>query len=586
MTLRILVFSAFFLALQTTIIASDPSAKVDKSLLEKYRSTPSNEYLVLMKDRVVFSTTPDFLSKNEKGKFVYDALLSNANKTQRPVIEFLIKNKIPFQSFIITNAIKVNSDYSTMMTLAARADVEQIIDNSPIKMLDYSVTKKTESVRMPEPEWGIKTIKADSVWLLGYRGKGVVVGGQDTGYDWDVSPLKKQYRGYKDSLNVSHSYHWHDAIKKNNPKFPDSLLNPCGYSTKEPCDDNNHGTHTMGTMVGEDDNNKIGVSPESKWIACRNMDRGWGQPSTYIECFEWLLAPYDQNGKNADPARSPHVINNSWYCSTEEGCNPSNFKMMEEVVKNLKASGIVVVVSAGNSGSACGTVTGPPGFFEPSFSVGATDRNDLIAGFSSRGPVVIDSSFRIKPNVSAPGVGVRSVIRNGGFASFNGTSMAGPHVAGVVALMISANPSLAGKVNIIEDIIESTAVRRTSDQICNQIPGSQIPNPVYGYGRIDALAAVKKSLSLISSVIHTDDNNPLKILPNPAHQEIFISSENQIFLDEIHIFDIQGRLIERKIFSHPETLIKHNIEDYQSGFYVVRVLSAGKSYTAKFIKNP
>jgi hypothetical protein len=130
------------LALQTTIIASDPSAKVDKSLLEKYRSTPSNEYLVLMKDRVVFSTTPDFLSKNEKGKFVYDALLSNANKTQRPVIEFLIKNKIPFQSFIITNAIKVNSDYSTMMTLAARADVEQIIDNSPIKMLDYSVTKK------------------------------------------------------------------------------------------------------------------------------------------------------------------------------------------------------------------------------------------------------------------------------------------------------------------------------------------------------------------------------------------------------------------------------------------------------------
>jgi serine protease AprX len=586
MTLRILVFSAFFLALQTTIIASDPSAKVDKSLLEKYRSTPSNEYLVLMKDRVVFSTTPDFLSKNEKGKFVYDALLSNANKTQRPVIESLIKNKIPFQSFIITNAIKVNSDYSTMMTLAARADVEQIIDNSPIKMLDYSVTKKTESVRMPEPEWGIKTIKADSVWLQGYRGKGVVVGGQDTGYDWDVSPLKKQYRGYKDSLNVSHSYHWHDAIKKNNPKFPDSLLNPCGYSTKEPCDDNNHGTHTMGTMVGEDDNNKIGVSPESKWIACRNMDRGWGQPSTYIECFEWLLAPYDQNGKNADPARSPHVINNSWYCSTEEGCNPSNFKMMEEVVKNLKASGIVVVVSAGNSGSACGTVTGPPGFFEPSFSVGATDRNDLIAGFSSRGPVVIDSSFRIKPNVSAPGVGVRSVIRNGGFASFNGTSMAGPHVAGVVALMISANPSLAGKVNIIEDIIESTAVRRTSDQICNQIPGSQIPNPVYGYGRIDALAAVKKSLSLISSVIHTDDNNPLKILPNPAHQEIFISSENQIFLDEIHIFDIQGRLIERKIFSHPETLIKHNIEDYQSGFYVVRVLSAGKSYTAKFIKNP
>lgn len=124
--------------------------------------------------------------------------------------------------------------------------------------------------------------------------------------------------------------------------------------------------------------------------------------------------------------------------------------------------------------------------------------------------------------------------------------MAGPHVAGVVALMISANPSLAGKVNLIEDIIESTAVRRTSDQICNQIPGSQIPNPVYGYGRIDALAAVKKSLLFISSVFHADDNNPMKILPNPAHQEIFISLDNQLSLDEIHIFDNQEDLWKEK----------------------------------------
>ncbi len=582
---RFFLFTIIFFSIDSFLLASDPIAKVDKSLLEKYKTSTLNEYLVLMKERIVFHQSLDFLSKTDKGKYVYNALVKKADQSQKVIIEYLKAKNISYQSFIITNAIKVNSDYQTMIALATRNDVDLIIDNGPIKMLDYSVGKKIESLRMTEPEWGLKLIKADSVWQLGFKGKGIVVAGQDTGYDWDASPIKNQYRGFKDSLNVSHAYNWHDAIHKNNPKFPDSLINPCGYDTKEPCDDNNHGTHTMGTMVGEDSNNKIGVAPESKWIACRNMDRGWGQPSTYLECFEWLLAPFDLNGKNADPANAPHVINNSWYCSTEEGCNASNFKMMEEVVKNIKASGIVVVVSAGNSGSACGTVTGPPGFFEPSFSVGASDKNDMIAGFSSRGPVVIDSSMRVKPNVTAPGVGVRSVIRNGAFASFNGTSMAGPHVAGVVALMISANPALSGKVELIEDIIESTAVRRTTDQMCGQIPGTQIPNPVFGYGRIDALAAVKKSLSLISSTSSSPDaSNPLVIFPNPASQEIFISLNNNQNFDKIMVFDIQGKLIDNQKYDQTETLVKLPLENYRNGLYIIRAFSNGRSYSMKFLK--
>lgn len=153
-----------------------------------------------------------------------------------------------------------------------------------------------------------------------------------------------------------------------------------------PCDDDKHGTHTMGTMVGEDDENSIGVAPEAKWIACRNMDRGWGQPSTYMECFEWFLAPYDLEGENADPDKAPHVINNSWFCSVEEGCNPSNFILMEEIVKNLKASGVVVVVSAGNSGgSGCGSVTGPPAFSNHLFQLEPVIRVILLQDSAAAG---------------------------------------------------------------------------------------------------------------------------------------------------------------------------------------------------------
>ena len=431
-----------------------------------------------------------------------------------------------------------------MILLAKRDDVEKIIDNAPFKMLDYTIEKNNASTRNVEPEWGVKKIKADSVWLKGFRGKGVIVAGQDTGYDWELSPIKTKYKGYIDTSSVDHNYNWHDAIKSNSPNYPDSLLNPCGFATKKPCDDDNHGTHTMGTMVGEDDENSIGVAPEAKWIACRNMDRGWGQPSTYMECFEWFLAPYDLDNTNAVPSKAPHVINNSWFCSEEEGCNPSNIGLMEDIVKNLKASGVVVVVSAGNSGNGCGSVVGPPAIFESSFSIGATNIEDNLAGFSSRGPVVIDNSFRLKPNVSAPGVNVRSIVRGGDFKNFSGTSMAGPHVAGLVALLISANPALAGNVDLIEDIIEASAFPLTSDTDCGDFPGQQIPNALYGYGRVDALFAVNKALELISSSADIIGNESLRIFPNPTNDLITFHLENtNRIIDNIDIYDVSGRIV-------------------------------------------
>jgi subtilisin family serine protease len=116
--------------------------------------------------------------------------------------------------------------------------------------------------------------------------------------------------------------------------------------------------------------------------------------------------------------------------------------------------------------------------------------SDNISSFSSRGPVTVDGSGRMKPDISAPGSSVRSSIRNGGYSSFSGTSMAAPHVAGLAALMISADPKLAGELATIRSRIEANAVQLTSVQECGGVPGSEIPNNTFGHGRIDAMPTV------------------------------------------------------------------------------------------------
>jgi subtilisin family serine protease len=325
------------------------------------------------------------------------------------------------------------------------------------------------------------------VWALGYTGQGVVVGGQDTGYQWNHPALINHYRGW-DGTNANHNYNWHDAIHGLNPHNTGN--NPCGYNLTAPCDDNSHGTHTMGTMVGDDGaGNQIGMAPGAKWIGCRNMERGWGTPATYTECFQWFVAPTDLNGQNPDPSKAPDVINDSWYCPPAEGC--ADPLILQSVVENVRAAGIVVVFAAGNSGSGCSSINAPGAMYDASFTVGATDSGDNIAGFSSRGPVTVDGSNRLKPNVSAPGVNIRSSVPVNSYASgWSGTSMAGPHVVGLVALLLSAHPELRGQVDTIEHIIESSAVPRTDSQSCGDIPGTDVPNNTYGWGRVDALAAL------------------------------------------------------------------------------------------------
>lgn len=571
----------FFLYMQTDSLAQ---SNINAQLDEAFDLQNQVDCLISFRQKADLSMAGKLKSKNDKAHFVYNALMQTSLESQARVVDYLVQNNISYSCFSIVNAISAKLTKSQAQRLLQFSEVKNIAFDPSISLEnieEHAATKNNANA-----EWGIQMINADSVWMMGYEGSGVVIGGQDTGYEWEHSVLKSKYRGFINDTMASHDHNWHDAIFEINPghndSIPDASANPCGLLVPFPCDDHNHGTHTMGTMVGSDSTNLIGVAPASKWIACRNMERGIGKPSTYLECFEWFLAPTDLENGNPRPDLSPDVINNSWSCPEDEGCNESNWDMMREAIRNLKAAGVVVVVSAGNDGrSGCATIAKAPSMFEESFSVGATQSNDTIADFSSRGPVVIDSSFRMKPDISAPGQSVRSSIRNNAFARFSGTSMAGPHVAGAVALIINANPELRGQVETIESILKQSAVPKIDSSECFGSSALESPNHVYGHGRLDVLKAVR----LAMQTTNTDDLQPVKttlhFIPNPASSIVYINlSTHPADADyTVQIYNSEGQLVD--------TLKSRNLHldtsNYTDGIYYVRLIGKNDYAVGKLI---
>jgi hypothetical protein len=241
----------------------------------------------------------------------------------------------------------------------------------------------------------------------------------------------------------------------------------------------------MGVIVGDDgQGNQIGMAPGAKWISCRNMDEGVGTPATYLECFDFFLAPTDLGGQNPDPSRAPDVVNNSWICTLEEGCEDPN--ILRAAVETLRAAGIFVVASCRQLGQRLRQRREPPAIYDAAFTIGAVNIFGEVEGFSSRGPVVVDGSYRLKPDVVAPGDNIRSSTRGGGYTSDSGTSLAGPHVTGLAALMLSADSCFSGSPDTIESWITRHTHGFPSSEVCGAFDSSRFPNATSGFGTIEA----------------------------------------------------------------------------------------------------
>ena len=443
------------------------------------------ELLVILAEQADLSGVNELKSKQEKGRFVRNALFAKAQQTQAPLLAWLRERGIEHRSFYIVNALWVRATRAIALELAARPEVARIEGNpsirnlAPVKPTEAELQAALNAVASPQAiEPGVNYIRAPEVWAQGFTGQGIVIGGADTGVEWNHPALVNHYRGWN-GASANHNYNWHDSIHTGGGS--------CGSNAVAPCDDHNHGTHTLGTAVGDDGAaNQIGVAPGAKFIACRNMDQGNGTPATYIECMEWFLAPYPVGGTPAqgDATKAPDITTNSWSCPPSEGCSQGT---LQTAIEAQRAAGIMTVVAAGNSGSNCSTIVDPPSHYDAAYTVGAfSSATGLIASFSSRGPVTIDGSNRRKPDITAPGVSVRSAVRGGGYSSLSGTSMATPHTAGAVALLWSAQAALRHQITDTENFLNEAAV----DVSSTSCSSSGVPNNVYGFGRLDIKAAV------------------------------------------------------------------------------------------------
>ncbi|MDY6876961.1 MAG: S8 family serine peptidase [Chloroflexota bacterium] len=359
-----------------------------------------------------------------------------------------------YTPFWVVNGIAVHADRDTVFALAARPEVAAVhLDHyrqwltGEIPNPKSQIPNRLSAIGNPQSiEWGVAHIRADDVWhTLHISGTGTVVAGVDTGVDWLHPALQANYRGYNPHGLANHTYSWHDATNG---------------GALYPVDGHGHGSHTLGTIAGQDG---IGVAPGARWIAVKVLsNQGYGYDSWIHEGLQWLLAP------GGDPAQAPDVINCSW------GSSNGYLTTFQADLQALKAAGIFAVFSNGNDGPGGGTV-GSPASLPEAFAIGASDADDGVAYFSSRGP---SPWGEIRPHVVAPGVIVRSALPGGAYGEKNGTSMAAPHVAGIVALLRSVSPTLS--IAHSAYIITSTAVPITIS----------VPNNDSGWGRVDSFAAV------------------------------------------------------------------------------------------------
>ena len=375
-------------------------------------------------------------------KAVVEALQSRVNTSQGGVRALLrrraAQGKVAKMTpFWVVNGISVTATADVIRELAAFPGVESITsDDVPV----------VPTASVPEPN--VAAVAAPALWDLGYSGQGMVVASLDSGVDLSHPDLAGRWRGGTNS--------WFD---------------PYGQHPTSPVDLTGHGTGTMGVMVGGDaGGTSIGVAPGAKWIAARIFnDKGASTATAIHAAFQWVLDP-DGNPNTAD---APNVVNNSWSYGYAGTCNLA----FQPDVQALRAAGIVPVFAAGNFGPGSSSSVSPANYPE-SLAVGAVNNSDQISSVSSRGPSHCGESSTPYPEIVAPGVNIRTAGRFGTYQTLSGTSLAAPHVAGALALLLSANPNLAPSEQ--EQALEQGAVDLGTAGVDN----------IFGFGRLDILATL------------------------------------------------------------------------------------------------
>lgn len=535
-----IIFSMLPFPTSYVVMADDQSYKevnISENLKEAFKETENATYIVKMKEQLdveqariqgelAFESNKENHANKEDviRSHIVHSLQNTSNDTQVRITRFLDKKKEnasvqSYHSFYIINALEITSNEEVMREIAQRDDVLSIALNETHTLgsdeLGTPTTDK-DNKEGTETPWNLNNINAPEAWELGFEGDGVTVGIIDSGVDHEHPALKNQWRGI-DSDESDIKYHWLDTTTEN---------------TKLPTDRNGHGTHVTGSVLGQepDGTNQIGVAPKANWIAAKVFnEQGETTDASLLKAGEWMLAP----GGRTDLA--PDIINNSWSASVA-GEN----EYYRDVLKVWRSANILPVFAAGNvrppiNNGGPGSVPAPANYPE-AFTVGALNEENMLTSFSLLGPSPYEKT---KPEVSAPGEAIRSSVPGGQYASMDGTSMASPHVAGLAALILEANPSLS--IDEVEDVIMNTANPLTDSQFPNT------PNNGYGFGVVNALNAVSVYTEGLGELVGEvtiegeDDkapeifHTPLNIAFNVLDQEIYAQVKDNVGIKSVHL---------------------------------------------------
>lgn len=576
-------------------IAGKNQKKIASKVLKQFKENEKVTFLVKLKEQVDTKDVSSKAAKTAKSQklsannskllkrsSVVSELRATALQTQSNIKSYLEKQEKAgkakdFQSFYIVNAIAVTATKDVMEQIAVFPEVEKIMPNETRQLitpasktleskasLGTSVSKpkaKTSSI-----EWNIEKVGAPAVWDMGIDGAGTVIASIDTGVQWNHPALKTKYRGYNPANPdaPTHEYNWFDAVSGQASAY----------------DDLGHGTHTIGTMVGAEPNgaNQIGVAPGAKFISVKAFSDDGGSDIDLLEAGEWVIAPKDAAG-NPHPEQAPDVVNNSW------GGGAGLDEWYRPMVQAWKAAEIFPEFSAGNTTltnpGGTGSVANPANYPE-SFATGATDINNKVGSFSLRGP---SPYGEIKPDISAPGVNIRSAVPGGAYeGGWNGTSMAGPHVSAVAALLRQVNASLT--VEQLEEILLTTATPLTDSNY------PETPNHAYGYGLVNAFDAVSSIVSglgkIEGTVTKAGDDTEAAVITHKAQESSYQKMNLKLqadVSDNVSVTDV--KLSYKKADgSWAEVKAERTNGDYKSGTYEATIPGSeltGETATYKWI---